>query len=307
MRSGSGPASVCGRLVRALRLEHFVTDFTRILRSYSHSQFSNDVDILRAFSGILRRVCDRLGNHGAINGLPIALLDGCLVFEPLRNNALRRRSIFPSYSWAGWRGPVAIGLGGLPDNEWQQSSTWIIFHTRYADRPPDLVLLPYRALKPSDTGHANYQKSPAIWFFPGWRDLFLHESFQTSPTADNGREFGNTTYALLQFWTFSMFFKISIFDRLLGRAGIIYKDVRVGETTLDGFEENPFFELDRDFEFIFLSLTPKSSPKAPKCHVMMVEQCGPFAERRGIGYVELGDIRVDTAISRPYWKEIILA
>jgi len=150
MRSSSGPASVCGTLVRALRLENALTDFTRILRNYSHSQFSNDVDILRAFSGILRRVCDTLGNHGAISGLPIALLDGCLVLEPLRNNTLRRRPMFPSYSWVGWRGPIAIGLGGLPDNGWQQSSTWIFFHTRYADRPPDLVLLPYRALKSSE-------------------------------------------------------------------------------------------------------------------------------------------------------------
>lgn len=91
-----------------------------------HLTFSGD--ILRAFSGILA-LFGRLGKSDFVNGLPLKMLAPALLWSPhytaSQCHLKRRRSSpgelkYPSWSWAGWEGPVTYAT---------------VFRSRYGQGP----------------------------------------------------------------------------------------------------------------------------------------------------------------------------
>ncbi|KAI1276531.1 heterokaryon incompatibility protein [Xylaria sp. FL0933] len=119
--------------------------YMRSVELYTERKLTKDQDILAAFSGVSNVLKSRM-RAPFIHGLPSSHFDLALLWEPTR--AGERRVIadspdkksysipdFPSWSWAGWTGPVAFKdntVGGLIDNvsEWIDNHTWIKWWVR---------------------------------------------------------------------------------------------------------------------------------------------------------------------------------
>ncbi|PVH95302.1 HET-domain-containing protein, partial [Periconia macrospinosa] len=90
-----------------------ILSYQRIVKSFTARELTFPSDVLDAFSGIALRMRP-LFRSGFLYGLPQSELDYCLLWEP--GGHIRRRCIdagkeepkpiFPSWSWAGWIGPV---------------------------------------------------------------------------------------------------------------------------------------------------------------------------------------------------------
>ncbi|KAH6898046.1 heterokaryon incompatibility protein-domain-containing protein [Thelonectria olida] len=79
--------------------------YQKLCEDYSIRDLRFDGDSIRAITGILRPLSAGLVSWLA-EGLPVYYLDISLLFMSA-NGHLRRRPEFPSYSWAGWSGPIA--------------------------------------------------------------------------------------------------------------------------------------------------------------------------------------------------------
>ncbi|KAI1426016.1 heterokaryon incompatibility protein [Xylaria sp. FL1777] len=119
--------------------------YMRSVELYTERKLTKAQDILAAFSGVSNVLKGRM-RAPFIHGLPSSHFDLALLWEPTR--ATERRVIedsaekksysipdFPSWSWAGWTGPVAFKdstVGGLLDNvsEWINTHTWIEWWVR---------------------------------------------------------------------------------------------------------------------------------------------------------------------------------
>ena len=83
------------------------TEYVKVIEQYTHRDMTYPGDVLRALSGLLRifSICFRSRVH---HGLPEALLDAAILWQPAEK--LRRRILtefeIPSWSWAGWVGRV---------------------------------------------------------------------------------------------------------------------------------------------------------------------------------------------------------
>ncbi len=90
----------------ATRLVHSVVfaEYTMAIEEYTHREISYESDVLNAFVGLLH-IFSRFFRCKTLLGLPEGLLDVALLWKPMRQ--LRRRSGFPSWSWAGWVGRMA--------------------------------------------------------------------------------------------------------------------------------------------------------------------------------------------------------
>ncbi|KAI0428585.1 heterokaryon incompatibility protein [Xylaria sp. FL1042] len=119
--------------------------YMRSVELYTERKLTKAQDILAAFSGVSNVLKSRM-RAPFIHGLPSSHFDLALLWES--THASERRVIadspekksysipdFPSWSWAGWTGPVTFKdstVGGLLDNvsEWIDSHTWIKWWVR---------------------------------------------------------------------------------------------------------------------------------------------------------------------------------
>jgi Heterokaryon incompatibility protein (HET) len=85
-------------------------EYCKLIEQYTCRKFTYDSDILRAFSGLsnIFRAC--FGSN-LIYGLPEKLFDIALLWRPVQQLVPRSQpgsqDIFPSWSWAGWKGQIA--------------------------------------------------------------------------------------------------------------------------------------------------------------------------------------------------------
>lgn len=104
--------------------------YTEAVPSYTKRQLSYNSDIIAAFAGIISSIWPGDDHAPALeHGLPLESLPVALLWEPVEAGQLSRRiihdsvisskpRIFPSWSWAGWIGPVRYAfrsLRGLED------------------------------------------------------------------------------------------------------------------------------------------------------------------------------------------------
>jgi len=93
---------------RIMRSETF-SQYASIIEQYTAREMSNDEDILDALGGMLH-VFRQLFKFPVRYGLPEILLDVALLWRPavkLERRRTDKKSTFPSWSWAGWKGMVS--------------------------------------------------------------------------------------------------------------------------------------------------------------------------------------------------------
>ncbi|KAF2101845.1 HET-domain-containing protein [Rhizodiscina lignyota] len=110
--------------------------YVATLWEYSSREFSFNSDAINAFTGILEVLVRRLvGNpdpqsssHGSVCGLPTAIFDWALLWEPVTPLERREGASWPSWSWCGWNGRVSLFLSSMDDaalQNWLSSQTWV--------------------------------------------------------------------------------------------------------------------------------------------------------------------------------------
>jgi hypothetical protein len=108
------------------------SDYAGALFAYSSRYLSYDSDVLNAFAGISGILTERMSKEyapelGEVYGLPTYFFDWAILWYP--NSTARRRSGgWPSWSWCGWTGTIAMHLGDLSASkleDWLCDHTWI--------------------------------------------------------------------------------------------------------------------------------------------------------------------------------------
>lgn len=294
------------------------------LWKYGTRDLTDQSDALNAMAGICRRVASK-AKCSFLQGMPVAAFDlYVLFFPPTAGGHLERfarRPGFPSWSWAGWQGPVnytrfpacvyhSPELRLSVQNKWLTQNTWIVWHKR----DPSGVVSPVWDAGDGDTGDIRYGHREPFRPPPGLEDL---QTSQVTPT-----EYVFTApappYHVLQFWTLVVHFTVqkSSYGRgylLLDHAGltrgIFFVDSEAASVVRDGGTA----------ELAVLSLVSWGMADAVLHRLMKqvtwedefyvalyIERDNGVAERRGIGFVNR------TAVARslapgPAWKEIVLA
>ena len=85
------------------------SSFMEYVQAFSKRQLSFDSDALNAFAGIVDFMTNDLYFKTHF-GLPLATLDLDILWQPC--HFLQRRPGFPSWSWAGWKGPILMARAG---------------------------------------------------------------------------------------------------------------------------------------------------------------------------------------------------
>ena len=121
-------------------LQHATRAYMQCVEAYSTRKFHRTDDVLKGF-GAVGSLLGRLLKADLLYGLPTSLLDLALLweFKIAPNDARRRQSPdtrkFPSWSWAGWEGPItykASTLSGITSDipSWIAAHTWISWYVR---------------------------------------------------------------------------------------------------------------------------------------------------------------------------------
>jgi len=80
--------------------------YGRLVREYTQRHLSYSSDALNAFSGLLELFKHRFDGE-MISGLPSKFFDAAILWVPMNDRQQPARNFhFPSWSWAGWTGPV---------------------------------------------------------------------------------------------------------------------------------------------------------------------------------------------------------
>ncbi|OCK78533.1 HET-domain-containing protein [Lepidopterella palustris CBS 459.81] len=191
------------------------------LKQYSLRQLTNEGDRVDAMMGILQRIRHKLQCR-LVHGLLSDAFEWSLFFDV---SSCQRQPLFPSYSWAGWKGEVDTGWP-MPDvgsDSWRDSdndedstsessgwtektaenvnkSTWIVWY----ERPPQGNL---RLINECDSlpGRQSDIQALKVRLFTT-RARIKHNVLQTQPTHDLHHlqtQIPNH-YSVLQFWTISV-------------------------------------------------------------------------------------------------------
>jgi hypothetical protein len=124
-----------------------------LVSQYTLRNLSYQGDILNAFAGIK----DMFGTEGSIElcfGLDKETLGLGLLWQ---SGLLKRRVSFPSWSWAGWIGPVQMVSYRGPSAKWITQKSWINWYL--IDPQNDFHLLPQLEWKPDASDGHNPENS----------------------------------------------------------------------------------------------------------------------------------------------------
>jgi hypothetical protein len=292
--------------------------FGELVEAYSRKALSHDGDSLRAMAGIMRRFSDTLG-YSFLHGLPVGAFDAGILFGA-EGGTLRRRKDFPSYSWAGWKGPLMMHLQMFTDspgtmNEAEGFTAWIVWHVLQ----PSEGSLPLLDWRPEGTRQTIARKWPLETPCPAHLAPLLSqngpEHLDKATAWLTGRLYPKVAGPLVHFWTMAVYFKLHI--RVAGvftaEAEIVGVGDKVcGSLVMDGFEDSiDFFETATEgavLEFLVLAHFREESYKIDQYRVMLIEwfEDGLAAERRGIGSIQT-DMLGEGFAPGSVWKEVILA
>ncbi|KAH8646785.1 heterokaryon incompatibility protein-domain-containing protein [Xylariales sp. PMI_506] len=231
-----------------------IEDYGSILMLYTARVLTDQNDVLKAMAGIIRRFSEMMGCR-FLEGLPTALFDNFILFHR-RHGHLRRRTGFPSYSWTGWIGPIDCPELVEPGH-WLKGSTWIIWHKRRPGRMPSLVW------DPEANASFEIDESLDLYRYPDKRRPFWSRKplpfsvSRTRATDDLDIHGVIPPYPLLQFWSLVVYLDMPEINPFDGEGALYDRRGEIcGYATLDGYEENPYFEdHDEPFECIVLSQT----------------------------------------------------
>lgn len=198
-----------GRII-VVRSEAFSL-YTSCVTLFTPRDIGFDNDILNAFQGIASELGNVLLKSEFLYGLPSRLFDLALLWRPAAAGQLirRRAGSFPSWSWAGWLGPIqyeenygvaATERRAVSENESPEERLrpCVKYYT-YGDKG-----IPF-ALNGSGLGLAE-AALPDGSFLPTWRPL---NGMATSGRPEDLTDVDNGTRSkILTFWTWTAHFKV---------------------------------------------------------------------------------------------------
>lgn len=285
-------------------MEDPLHDFAIMLIYYTSRALTDQNDILRAMSGIIRRLSEK-ARCRFLEGLPTAGLDIFVLFRSFACTLHRRRG-FPTYSWTGWKGPIHVVPEAFRSvellNKWLEEDTWIIWYKRSPSGVTSLVwdLAANESFPLNDRTYSGYRQRRPFQ----WPSLSVATS-RTYPTEDLRFELPPCQYPRLQFWSLSLYLMLRLENVLVGTANVFDRNwAEVGNVELDGLDENGAFESQRLLEFVLLSRVFTLGEEA-EYWVMLIEWNDHVAERRGLGKIDKSAIDRSWAPG-PTWKEFIL-
>ncbi|KAJ2991381.1 hypothetical protein NUW58_g2535 [Xylaria curta] len=297
-------------------------DFQTFVMYYTMRSLTNQEDTLNALGGIIQRLSRKM-KCGFLEGLPIVIFDLAILFTGTKGSP-RRRHNFPSYSWAGWKGTVDYSWFIIDENEWLNTSTWIVWYKRSAHGALSLVwdILANEGFPYNDDKYIGYRKRNP--FQPPMPLPF--STGRTQPTEDLGRAIPVLNYPVLQFWTLSARFNLRMINNITGHALIIDRfGTTCGGLSLDDVEGSDFFGSVEPYELIAVSTyqiemetypqiglpiefeeLERLFPSGSYYNVILLMWHDGLAERRGMGYAAQEGFLTKSLSPGVEWKEIIL-
>ena len=289
--------------------------YQRAVESYSDKLLTNESDALDAFTGILRTI---FGTRH-IQGLPVAMLDHALLWQP--DGRHYRRSGFASWSWIGWSGRVRWlrNLQSELKDVGPEVRTWIAWYSSSDANYDTSALLADESSRLRCQTVTNNARSK---LFVGEPQIQLPTPalLQNMPQYDARRVQQRLHY--LQFWTFVMRAKI-----ILDPLAVLKSSSLQAENTGNGLRKFIVFAeqsrncgwvlLDQSWteklctqpgesqDFILLSEVDScdASYSGNVFNAMMLVRTDGVMKRAGLGQIfdeAIGSTDVE-------WKEIILA
>jgi hypothetical protein len=230
-----------------------------------------------------------------IQGFPAHALDFSLLFRAAN---LKRRSGFPSYSWAGWRGAVDFARSFLLLHERDDLQTWIKW---YHHEPGESLTSVRRS----------YFTNEITGLFP-YR-IFQDRFVETEPNFVAGISNANldVLYPLLLFFTLTISLKVAAVDafpleaQLVGRDSTVYAWVQLAQVEDD---QNLHLQVGSIVELaLILRYRPFTGGDFGEARygVLLIEWNGNIAERRGSGSL-LESGLLNGFMPGPKWREIVL-
>ncbi len=302
--------------------------YNALVIAYSGRSLTKQSDALNAFAG-LQRVLEIRSDDQFLAGIPACAFDLFCLFTG-HMAVLKRRKEFPSWSWAGWIGPVLFCQlntthsvdGPHGRQRWLNERTWIHWRKLAQSGKNDPVWDPVREsadqkLQYRARAHFQCRSSPGL--LEGKSAVPSPDVVLPPPLSKN--------HIRLQFWTLSLHFRIREVDKvvscdaknLLCRGRMVDRDGKlVGSVHLD--DELVTIGQGRRAEFIVLSecrdlmgasaLEEIRYPVTQDWDLYWVmflkwDESFKVAERLGIG--QILQEAVNTCLEPgAVWKEIIL-
>jgi hypothetical protein len=112
-------------------------EYSELVASYSARDLTFQRDAKAAFTGVTNTL-SKVFTAGFVFGLPVMFLDIALLWQPSYEIIEREQSLFPSWSWMGWKGEVDL-------REWQKGLDYLQSHTSQH------IVLPLSSWKASST------------------------------------------------------------------------------------------------------------------------------------------------------------
>lgn len=296
------------------------------LWEYSNRMLSFDTDVINAFTGVLEILHRRLvGNDDLVNtgsrsicGLPTAIFDWALLWEPVSPLKRRSNALWPSWSWCGWNGRISLllsGMNGAELQDWLCQRTWIrwvVGEHRTATAAPLLSSIDY--IQRQNTLFQSDVYPPVLLssYVKEREQAVLHKI----PT------YLDRSYNFLYFATLSMAFSVQATDVFSG-PWHGYKICKVDGTPCGKMWLDPGWKHVSDQKYEFLALSEAKSRQIAKMelptsgarrdapewdayHVIMISYPiadGP-AERIGLGIVLQDSMREEFgAIWKGVWLQ----
>jgi hypothetical protein len=320
-------------------------EFESFLLQFSRRKLTFQSDAMSAMAGITRRFSELPELQGGFfEGLPRSSFDSSLLFS-CASRSFRRRRGFPSYSWTGWIGPLKYDFQEHDDRwnvkSWLGNYTWIAWFSTL----PSSSSAPTPVWDPAAVDDALFSL-PRYKGYPRSRKRpFQDKSGLTYPIEESKvmptplpadiRAREDLQYPLLQFWTFAVFYPMSLRNAANGLTDIVdEKGQRCGSMFLDGFHDLDFvhtgspgkvfefillsryedddidfkiFDVDGVYEMAMSSQDVWNERLELGYYVMCIEwMAGGVAERRGIGIITSFEAISRSYAPGPVWKEIIL-
>jgi hypothetical protein len=131
-----------------LNKDDFFASYTRLVSSYTGKNLAIPGDVLNAFTGIMIRL-EQVQATELMYGLPVTLLDRAILWSPTQPLSVRTSDaaqrarptaenitsgIFPTWTWAGWIGPVNYETEILNESDVRSKIKWYKRQTRRASR-----------------------------------------------------------------------------------------------------------------------------------------------------------------------------
>ncbi|KAE9574688.1 hypothetical protein CGMCC3_g9150 [Colletotrichum fructicola] len=293
----------------AMELLNPLRDYACILEHYTTRVLSDPCDTIRALAGIIRRVEDKLGQE-IVEGLPAGRLERFMLFRSASGGDLsRRRSAFPSWSWAGWHDQITleppIWREPMRGYTWNETRHWISWYKRDISGAVRKLSNHYKA----DGFYSRVPISGCDRYEPKFSTLFSIDMKRSGQITDIDPSNETASYPVLQFCTLAVYFRVSISDFHGGKSDFCGKDgTPRGRLRMDSLEEMTESDWGDVFEVILLSEDIERDSKDNSWvfyNVMLLDNRHHPPERRGLGQLGLSDLE-QSLLTGPQWKQITL-